>query len=464
MSFMTGRHPHELSLWDNEGQLSGDIPTFAHAFLSAGYDTVLAGRMHFGGPDQRHGYGERIVSEVAGSAYPAAGLRLGRVLGDLVDTPGMSLTGVIKSGPGRTGYHAYDEAVTRATTRWLRQRDRDGHDRPFLLTVGYVAPHCPFVSPPDDFRTYRDRIVFPDLPAPDDHLHPVNEAKRRRWGIDPPPPLDAQWRARVAYYGLCTFLDRQIGTILTALAESGLTDHTIVVYCSDHGEMLGEHGMWWKSTFYDGASRVPLIVSLPRHVSAGQPRAENVSLLDVGPTLLDLCDIDPLPGASGHSFRRLLTGDDTAWRDTAVAEHAERGSEVACRMVRSGGWKLNYYHGMQPELFQMREDPGETNDLSGSPQHRDVERRLTEVALRGWNPDDIAARMERRSRELSLIGTWERAARPPEPDPPWFSEGLENWVDTDITAPLVDHPDGFGRPSGVHRTRMAKLVPEMPRP
>ncbi len=450
MSFLTGRHPHELGLFDNEGHLGSDIPTLAHAFLSAGYDTVLSGRMHFVGPDQRHGYRDRIVGDVAESAYSGAGLRLGRILGDLADTPGMGLAGVIKSGPGRTGYHAYDEVVTRATVRWLGERGRGEHDRPFLLTVGYVAPHCPFVSPPGDFRAHRDRIGYADLPPPDDHLHPVNAAKRGRWSIDPPPPRDAQWRSRVAYYGLCTFLDRQVGTILTALAESGLREHTIIVYCSDHGEMLGEHGMWWKSTFYDGASRVPLIVSWPGHVPTGQVRAENVSLLDLGPTLLDLCDVDALPGASGTSFRGLLTGADTsrkntAWKNTAIAEHAERGSPVACRMVRSGGWKLNYYHGLPPELFQMQEDPGETTDLAGSTPHREVERRLTDLALLDWNPDDIAARMQRRSEELSLIGTWERTARPPEPDPPWFSGTLENRVDTDVTGVtglLLDNPSG----------------------
>ncbi len=113
-------------------------------------------------------------------------------------------------------------------------------------------------------------------------------------------------------------------------------------------------------------------------------------------------------------------------------------------MVRSGGWKLNYYHGMQPELFQMQEDPGETNDLAGSARHRDVERRLTEQVLRDWNPDDIAARMQRRSEELSLIGTWERAARPPEPDPPWFSGTIENWVDIGLTGPLLDIANGPG--------------------
>ena len=150
MSFMTARHPHELGLFDNEGHLGSDIPTFAHAFLSAGYDTVLSGRMHFVGPDQRHGYRDRILGEVSGSAYLGAGWRLERILGDLADTPGMGLAGVVKSGPGRTGYHAYDEAVTRATVRWLGERGRGDHDKPFLLTVGYVAPH----RAPDDPRVF----------------------------------------------------------------------------------------------------------------------------------------------------------------------------------------------------------------------------------------------------------------------------------------------------------------------
>ena len=345
MSFMTCRHPHEIGLWDNESQLSSDTPTFAHAFLTAGYDTVLSGRMHFVGWDQRHGYAERIIGDVPESAYLAAGWKLGGVLGDLADTPGMSLTGLIKSGPGCTGYHAYDEAVTHATVAWLRQRGNHAQNKPFLLTVGYAAPHCPFVAPPQDFEIHRRKIMHSDLPPSDENLHPANAARRKRFGTDPPPPVGAQWRSRVAYYGLCTFLDRQVGSVLTALEHAGLADNTIVIYCSDHGEMLGEHGMWWKSTFYDGASRVPLIISWPSHIPAGKSRIENVSLMDIGTTLIDLADVDTLPGASGRSFRSLLTGCDTGWEDTAFAEYAERASTTVCRMVRSGPWKYNYYHG-----------------------------------------------------------------------------------------------------------------------
>ena len=431
MSFMTCRHPYEIGLWDNESQLNSDTPTFAHSFLSAGYDTVLAGRMHFVGWDQRHGYAERIIGDVPESAHLAAGWKLGRVLGDLVDTPGMSLTGLLKSGPGRTGYQTYDESVTRATVDWLRQRGQGGQ-RPFLLTVGYVTPHCPFVALSEDFEVYRQRIACADLPLPDDNLHPTNATKRKKFGTDPPPPVDAQWRSRVAYYGLCSFLDRQIGMVLAALEQAGLAGNTIIVYCSDHGEMLGEHGMWWKSTFYDGASRVPLIISWPGRIKAGELRMENVSLMDIGTTLIDLADLKPLAGASGRSFRSLLQGANTGWEDMVFAEYAERGSGTACRMVRFGPWKFNYYHGMQPELFHLQDDPGETSNLSGQPQHRDIEQQLCEWVLQDWNPDNVSECMERRNRELALIRDWVTTVGPPEPDPLWFSEALENWVNTDI--------------------------------
>ena len=433
MSFMTCRHPHEICLWDNESQLNSDTPTFAHSFLSAGYDTVLSGRMHFVGWDQRHGYAQRLISDVPQSAHLAAGWKLRDVLGDLVDTPGMSLTGLLKSGPGRTGYHAYDEAVTHTTVEWLRQRGLSRQEKPFLLTVGYVAPHCPFVAPSADFETYRRRIAYSDLPLPDEALHPANAVRRQKFGTDPAPPVDAQCRSRVAYYGLCTFLDRQVGAVLSALKQTELETNTIVIYCSDHGEMLGEHGMWWKSTFYDGASRVPLIVAWPDQITAGKLRPENVSLMDIGPTLIDLAGLDALPGASGRSFRSLLIGSDTRWEDTAFAENAERGNATVCRMVRSGPWKYNYYHGMEPELFHLPDDPGETNNLSGQVSYRDLERHLNELVLRNWNPRNVSQYMKRRNQELALIGDWVNSTRPPEPDPLWFSERLENWVANDVT-------------------------------
>jgi choline-sulfatase len=452
MSFLTGRYPHTIAQWDNQCQLGSDIPTFAHSFLSGGYETVLAGRMHFVGGDQRHGFERRLVGDVSPTAHITAGWHLDRVLGDLADTPGMSLSGIVKSGPGRTGYQAYDETVARAAADWLLERSTE---RRFFLTVGLVTPHCPFVSPPADYEAHRDTFTLDDLPLPDENLHPRYAANRVRHGTDPPPPLDAQWRSRVAYYGLTTFMDRQVGSVLDALDASGLAENTIVVYCSDHGELLGEHGLWWKSAFFDGACRVPLIVSLPDVIPQGACRTENVSLIDVGPTLLDLAGVDALPGASGRSFRRLLEGDASDHDDTVIAEDTV-GS--ICRMVRSGSWKYNYYHGMAPELFNLDEDPGETSNLAGRPEYQDLEQGLRERVLRDWDPETVRSSVERLPRERKLVVDWIRSANPPEPDPAWFTDPPENSVDT------TDSPDGsrVDRVLGLQRQRQPmKCLQEM---
>jgi len=191
MAFMTCRHPYDIESWTNETQLGSDFPTFAHGLLAAGYETVLSGRMHFVGHDQRHGFARRLLGDVPESAYIAAGWKLQRVLGELVDTPGMALAGIVKSGPGRTGYHAYDEVVTRTTVEWLRERGRQQAAPPFLLTVGYAAPHCPLVAPPEDFARFADRITAADLPAVDLEQHPIIADQRRQWGVDPLPPVEA---------------------------------------------------------------------------------------------------------------------------------------------------------------------------------------------------------------------------------------------------------------------------------
>jgi choline-sulfatase len=222
------------------------------------------------------------------------------------------------------------------------------------------------------------------------------------------------------------------------LEKADLAEETIIVYCSDHGEMLGEHGMWWKSTFYDGASRVPFIMSWPGHINGGGSRAENVSLMDIGATLIDLAGSAPLPGASGRSLRCLLEGANGQWDDTVFAEYAERGFGEVSRMVRSGPWKFNYYHGRQQELFNLENDPGETTNLAGQPQHRCIEQRLQELALRDWVPERVSDYMERRNRELFLIGHWVNAVGPAEPDPLWFSEPQENWVNSRISATNKD--------------------------
>jgi len=433
MAFMTARYPHQNNCLTNLCWLSSDIPTFAHAFGAAGYETVLAGRMHFVGGDQRHGFDQRIIADVPGTAFinPVTGWHLKDVLGSLVDTPGMALPGILKSGPGRTGYHAYDEAVCQRTVQWL---DALGSNKstqpPFMMVVGFASPHCPFVAPPDDFYLYNDKIRIEDLPDPKlDTLHPVHQHSRERWGLSGRVDPEAQRRTRVAYYGLCTFLDRQVGQILQALEKSGHADNTIVVYTSDHGESLGEHGLWWKSTFYDASVTVPLIIAGTGLDKSGHAIRGNVNLIDLPPTLLDLAGIAPMPGVSGRSFRSLIENRPNDWSDEVFSENFG-GIEVdtAQRMIRRGPWKLNYYHGMRPQLFHVEDDPQEVHDRWNDPACRDVAADLQARLLDGWNPVTMEDRYVLRNKELRLIGEWVSRNHPPEPDPLWYDKPLENHI------------------------------------
>lgn len=176
MAFMTAREPHEIGVYGNAQELRSDIPTFAHAAEASGYDAILAGRMHFVGQDQRHGFRQRIIGDCSPTGWIQHSYRLGHVLGDLTDTPGLDVRGVQKSGPGHTGYMSYDEKVTQTTCDWLENRAQSPETDPFFMVVGYVTPHCPFVCYEDDFNYYASKISIDDLPDDAPPLHPVNDA------------------------------------------------------------------------------------------------------------------------------------------------------------------------------------------------------------------------------------------------------------------------------------------------
>ncbi len=436
-SFMTSQHPHETGVVTNHGEFRTDTPTFAHQFLASGYETVLSGRMHFVGIDQRHGFERRLISDVSPTAFHATRGRLNTVLGDLRDTPGMSKAGVGKSGPGRSGYLSYDEHVTKATLQFFEDRKTYPTDKPYMMVVGYVMPHCPFVAEPKDFYQYWDQLPTPQ-PSEESlgEQHPFHIEQRRHWGVNPLPEAQAQKRVEASYYGMVNHLDRQVDAVLQAIEASGEADNTIIVYTSDHGEQLGAHGLWWKSTFYEGSVGVPLIISRPNDPRAGQQTQSNVSLMDLGPTLLDLAGLDPLPGASGQSFRSVLDSQEEDWCDEVFSELSNpRGGPKASepglpqRMFKQGPWKYVYYHDMRPQLFNTAEDPHEEKDLWNDPAQADRIQAMQDRVLEDWDPLKERERHQVIDQQLAIIAKATRIAPPPEPDPVWFDSPPENYID-----------------------------------
>lgn len=423
MSLMTSRYASEIDCLGNHAQLGSDVPTFAHAFNAADYDTVLCGRMHFNGADQWHGFKKRLVGDVVKNFGDVRSM-MNDVLGTLQHTTGPNVKAIATSGPGYSGYQAYDETVTAAAVNWLGGRKADA--APFMMTVGFVMPHAPFVARPEDYALYESRIGIDDLPQPHpETLHPELRTLQRRAGLEDGESvsLEDQRRARIAYYGMCTHVDRLIGDILNALEESGQAENTIVIYTSDHGEQLGEHGMWWKHTFYESSVGIPLLMAGP-NIPQGMEINSNLSLLDLAPTMLDMANAPALPRASGRSFRCLLEGDTTAWSNTVIAEN-RWGSTLQC-MLKQDSWKLCYYPGHAPQLFDLSRDPQEIHDLAQEPAYLPQRERMLETLLAAWDYESIMERQKYAATVEDWTRQWRAECEIGDPDAPWYQQPQHN--------------------------------------
>ena len=368
MSFLTGRHCHEIDAWDNGCALAADVPTWGDFLGQAGYETVLCGRTHFNGPDPLQGFGRRLCDDLdswrsAGFPPPRRHARWRRA----------NNSHVTECGPGDHLHQRYDAGIADRCIEFLKDRAAGRDDRPWLLCCGFMHPHFPLIAPPQYVALYRDAQI-PLPPGFDEPLEAQHPAIRHlRWSFHNDQQLDEdlQRRATAAYWALVTLVDHQIGRILEVLDASSTARETAVVYFSDHGEMAGAHGIWQKQCFYEPAERVPLIVRAPGRVQPA--RIERlVSLIDVTPTLLDLAGAETpadLPGQSLLSGARAPGGED---RRSVFSEYHAQGMLNAEFMIRKGDYKYCYYVGYEPQLFDLRRDPGEMTDLAAVPQFAEV--------------------------------------------------------------------------------------------
>lgn len=398
MSFLSGKYPFNCDVLNNGCTLDSRIPTLPHVLAGAGYHTVLAGRMHFLGPDQFHGFTERLVGDVTPYAFYGIGkgLPTAPLPGELghMDKPDPLMT----VGEGSTSLLDYDLEVSRATCEWLKTYGESKTDTPFLMVTGLFNPHCPYIAPPELYRKYASRVSVDPISQDEfAELHPFHQDYLSQsldiWNI-PPENLN---KAAAAYYGLVEFVDQCVGNIVQTLEEAGLSEDTIVIYTSDHGEMLGEHGRWHKGCFYEASVRVPLIINIPG--KKGSRIAAPVSLVDLLPTLADLSGAETAWPVDGQSLLPLLSGAPASDREYPVlAEYYT--SQGANRMVRLGKWKLNYYGEYNScELFDLETDPDESDDLYPSMEASAIVKELRALLFKdGWHkniPVDFDERMNK---------------------------------------------------------------------
>ncbi len=426
MAMLSGRHPHQNKVWGNSHRLDSAIPTLAHSMGAAGYNPVLIGRMHSIGPDQTHGYAQRYVGDHSTnhSGNPGNPDR-----GILHGTSGPDRESLVKSGAGQSAYQVHDEDVVASTVDYFNrlgvQKRAYGEIAPFSVSVGLMLPHPPYVAREEDFAPYADSITPPSKPRDFDEVqHPYLRAWWEHTGLADGVTDEMTQRSRAAYWGLVQRVDIMIGQILAALHANDLADDTLIVYTSDHGDMVGEQGLWWKHVFYEESARVPLILHWPGVIEPGQRSSSVVSALDVTATMLDALDAPPLPHSPGRSLLGLVSDAHPTpdWENVAFSEYCadeyvpqsvDQGRTYQ-RMIRQDEWKLIYYHGFAPQLFNLQDDPGELIDRADDPACASIREELLARVLDGWNPDAIAEKIAALRADNVILKKWAEHVHPQE--------------------------------------------------
>lgn len=377
-SLATGEYAHRTRYWDNAHPYDGRAPTWHHHLREAGHDVVSIGKLHFRGPEDDVGF-----SESQQPIYVVDGL--GDVLGLIrkEGSPRKAASAMAdKAGYGSSGYVDFDNRVAGAAEDWLKARAGNS-DKPWVLYVSFVIPHFPLIAPKEFYEMYADVPI----PKPDqyDHAeqpsHPGVDAYRNTFNYDDYFDDDKLRVALQAYYGMCSYLDHNIGRVLSALAEAGLEDDTSVIYASDHGESLGNRGLWGKSVLYEDSAAIPMIMAGPG-IEQGVRCETPVSLVDIYPTIIqtagDTLDDreSALPGSDLCEIARNPVKDRVVF-----SEYHAAGSWSGGFMVRKGDWKLIYYVGHKPQLFNLADDPREKKDLSGQEKTKKIQSEL-EAELR----------------------------------------------------------------------------------
>jgi choline-sulfatase len=301
----------------------------------------------------------------------------------------------------------YDDEVAFRAVRKIFDLARDGRERPFFLVVSFSNPHDPWELRRRYWDLYdRAAIDMPAVPAiPLAEADPHSRRLREMCGVDEASPTEDQVRtARHGYYAAISYVDERVGEVLGALRDGGLDDDTIVVFTADHGEMLGERGLWYKMSFFEQSARVPLFVRVPGATSARRV-TEPVSLLDVGPTLLELAGA---PGAAagavdGESLVRLMAEDGAGRSEPVVGEYLAEGVNAPAVMVRRGTHKFIACPGDPDQLYDLALDPAELVNLASEPEHEATVRELREEVARRWDLDELERRVLASQGERHLV-------------------------------------------------------------
>jgi len=401
-SLVSGQLPSKIGAYDNAADFPADVPTYAHYLRRLGYRTALSGKMHFCGPDQLHGYEERLTSDI----YPADyGWAVNWDEPEVRPSWYHNMSSVLQAGPCvRTNQLDFDEEVVFKARQYLYDHVRNASERPFCLTVSMTHPHDPYCIPKAFWDLYSDEEIEPPrVQLRQEQQDPHSRRLLKVYDLwDKPLPEQKIRDARRAYYGACSYIDDNVGKLLQTLEETGLAENCLIVFSGDHGDMLGERGLWYKMHWYEMAARVPLLVHSPQHFGARRVTAA-VSTADLLPTLVELAGgaVQADLPLDGRSLVPHLQGE--GGHDEAFGEYMAEGSIGPLMMIRRGPYKFIYSEQDPCLLFDLRNDPDELEELSRSPQHQALFAAFLAEARAKWDVPAIHQQVLASQRRRRLV-------------------------------------------------------------
>jgi choline-sulfatase len=401
-----GRLSSRNGVYDNGAEFSSTIPTFMHLLKIAGYQTTMSGKAHFIGPDQLHGFERRLTTDI----YPADFRWMGDWDDEVQHGVGTSVEKLKISGICRTNNQLlYDEEAQFRALEYMRYQAIEAPEDPFFLCVSYTNPHESFQITQEYWDLYTDQEAgMPEIPDPGmDGHHPYNRWLQGHHGVTSYTPTEEVVRAsRRAYLGMISYVDTLVGQLIAELKHLGLYENTIILFTSDHGDMLGEHGMWYKRTFYEESLRVPLIVSCPKRFQAGV-RREIVSLVDLFPTIMELTGSSPaanLPeDLDGSSLLPLLEGKGAEWENRVLFEYLGGGVRTPMMGVRRDNWKYVCFHELPALLVDLDRDPHELDNLAENPEFAAKVEELHGLAVGKADIAELRRRVVRSQKQRQLV-------------------------------------------------------------
>jgi choline-sulfatase len=391
-SFATGQYVHKIGYWDTAHPYEGSVKSWGHRLQEKGHRVDSIGKLHYRSQDDPAGFDEQIipmhVAEGIGDV-PGA-IREGEI------PPKISCQKIAaKVGPGESSYAAYDLNVTKKSCEWLENAASGGEQAPWVLFVSLVCPHYPLIAPAEFFEMYplEDVPAPAEVPKKNPDNHPWVQALRNYWVFDDYMTEESRRIGVAAYFGLCSFQDHNVGRIMKVVEDNNLAANTRIVYTSDHGEILGKRGMWGKSTLYDEAAAIPMIVSGPE-IAKNKVSSTPVTLVDIYQTVLENAGVslnEEETDFPGKSLFKIANAADDPDR-LAFCEYHAAGAPTGAYMLRRGKYKYIHYVDYMPELFDLEADPEELINLSEDADQKALVAEFEKILFSMLDPEGVDKR------------------------------------------------------------------------